>query len=136
MWQLVLPIERPSTTPMFIQIARAISAEVRRGRLRPGDPLPGSRTLARTLGVHRNTVLAAYAELEAEGWVSSAEAKGTFISREIPDRAPKRFDKTLPVREGVPARAGFDLADAPELFIAEPYPPNTLILAGGFPDVR
>ena len=43
----------------------------RRGRLRPGDALPGSRALAQSLGVHRNTVLAACAELTAEGWIFS-----------------------------------------------------------------
>src|SRR5688572_7166176 len=136
MWQLVLPIERPSNTPVFLQIARAISQDVRRGRLRPGDVLPGTRSLARTLGVHRNTVLAAYAELEAEGWVNTTEAKHTFVSREIPERAPKRFDKNLGAREGLASRPGFDLADAPELFIADPHPPSVLMLAGGIPDVR
>src|SRR3954471_18418362 len=35
----------------------------------PGEPLPGSRTLAATLRIHRNTALAAYRELEAEGWI-------------------------------------------------------------------
>jgi hypothetical protein len=40
--------------PLYARIATAIVADVRRGRLRPGDALPGSRTLAETLGVQRN----------------------------------------------------------------------------------
>lgn len=79
--------------PAFLRIARAISDDIRRGRLRAGDALPGSRTLAEQIGVHRNTVLAAYRELEAEGWIETQEARGTFVSNEIPDVTPRRFDR-------------------------------------------
>ena len=65
-WEFVLPLERQSGTPLVQQITRAIAADIRRGRLRPGDPLPGTRTLARTLGVQRLTVVAAFDELTAE----------------------------------------------------------------------
>src|SRR5258706_9208076 len=50
-------------TPLFLQIARAVAEDARRGRLAPGAELPSSRRLAQALGVHRNTVLAAYDEL-------------------------------------------------------------------------
>ena len=40
--------------------------------------------------MHRNTVLAAYDELMAQGWVRSEEARGTFVSESIPDRALER----------------------------------------------
>src|SRR5689334_21835806 len=68
LWELALDIDRRAALPPFLQIARALVADVQRGRLRPGDRLPGSRTLAASLRVHRNTVLAALAELIAEGW--------------------------------------------------------------------
>jgi GntR family transcriptional regulator/MocR family aminotransferase len=42
--------------PVFLRIARALADDVRAGRLPPGTRLPGSRVLARSLGVHRNTV--------------------------------------------------------------------------------
>jgi GntR family transcriptional regulator/MocR family aminotransferase len=41
--------------------------EIHRGRFKPGDPLPGYRTLAERLGVSKNTVLSAYRELQARG---------------------------------------------------------------------
>jgi len=90
-WELTFSLEPKETLPVFLQIARAVVEDVRRGRLRPGDELPGSRSLARSLSVHRNTVLAAYNELAAEGWITVEAARGTFISRELPDRRPRRF---------------------------------------------
>ena len=58
-WQVALDLKEQkggAEQPIFIRLARAISDDVRRGRLKPGDALPGSRSLARALGVHRNTV--------------------------------------------------------------------------------
>ena len=53
----------------FAALARAITADIERGRLTPGERLPGSRTLAQRLDLSRNTVVRAYRELEAEGWL-------------------------------------------------------------------
>src|SRR5579864_7229352 len=103
-WEVALELDREG--PRFLQIARAIVGDIKRGRLRPGAELPGSRTLAQALGVHRNTVLAAYEELAAEGWIDRQRARGTFVSDDLPDRAPKAFSVE---RSGVPERAGFDL---------------------------
>jgi GntR family transcriptional regulator/MocR family aminotransferase len=74
--------------PRFAAIAGAITAEIRRGRLVPGERLPSSRALATALGVHRNTVLAALAELEAQGWIATRPAQGTFVSTALPPTGP------------------------------------------------
>ena len=66
-WIFPIALEPETCEPVYLQIARAISADILRGRLGPGANVPGSRTLAKTLGVHRNTVLAAFRELQAEG---------------------------------------------------------------------
>src|SRR5262245_20065878 len=107
-WDLALDLRSDDEQPIFLRLARAISDEVRRGRLRAGDALPGSRTLARSLGVHRNTVLAAYAELAAEGWITGEQAAGTFVSPALPEVAP-RPSAGAPARTVMPARIGFDL---------------------------
>ena len=95
-WELGLELDPRSRVPIFLQIARAVADDVRRGRLRPGDALPGSRALAATLGVHRNTVLAAYRELEAEGWIDDAPGAAAPSS---PARCP------TPRRAASPRRA-------------------------------
>jgi len=64
-WEPTLFIEAKSGVPVFQQIARGLAEEIRRGRFAPGDHLPGYRTIAKQLGVSRNTVIAAYRELQA-----------------------------------------------------------------------
>src|SRR5262245_15912030 len=94
-WELVVDVDRSATLPPFLQIARALAADIRRGRLRAGESLPGSRRLAASLHVHRNTVLAALAELTAEGWIESKAGRGTFVTRSLPDDRGRPFSKKL-----------------------------------------
>jgi GntR family transcriptional regulator/MocR family aminotransferase len=59
----------------------AIRDAIRSGRLVPGIQLPSSRALAADLGVARNTVVRAYAELIAEGWLTSQHGSGTLVAQ-------------------------------------------------------
>jgi GntR family transcriptional regulator/MocR family aminotransferase len=60
-------------------LLKALRDAVRSGRLGPGTMLPPSRTLAADLGLARNTVAEAYAELVAEGWLASRQGAGTWV---------------------------------------------------------
>jgi GntR family transcriptional regulator / MocR family aminotransferase len=132
-WQLELAVRDDPETPLFLQIARAVVDDVRRGRLRREQRLPGSRSLAHALGVHRNTVLAAYAELAAEGWIGTHPARGTFVSRDLPEKMPRT---ATPGAQDRPAeRPGFELAPAPPL-LGTNLPDGVLALFGGVPDIR
>ena len=110
-WTVALDVSEDGNDPTFLRIARAITDDIKRGRLKAGASLPGTRTLATSLGVHRNTVLAAYRELFAEGWIASEKARGTFVSASIPDVAPRRFSPRAEVAKEIATRAGFDLPD-------------------------
>lgn len=118
--------------PIFLQIARAVVDDVKRGRLKSGDELPGSRTLADTLGVHRNTVLAAYRELAAEGWVTFEQARRTIIATDLPET---EF-KVARAAKNSSASIGFDLPNASRELIAASPAAGVLSLSGGIPDVR
>lgn len=130
-WQLALPLGESGATPLFARIARALSDDIRRGRLKPGQRLPGTRTLAESLAVHRNTVVAAFAELEAEGWIETRPARGAFVSGALPEAPPRRFARAV----ALAARPGYDLGPA-RGSCESPLPPGTLSMAGGIPDVR
>jgi GntR family transcriptional regulator / MocR family aminotransferase len=67
--------------PLYRQLIAALMKGIRTGRLPPGSILPGSRRLATSAKVHRNTVLAAYSELQAEGWLTALPSGGTFVAR-------------------------------------------------------
>jgi GntR family transcriptional regulator/MocR family aminotransferase len=79
-----------------------------------GTRLPSSRSLAADLGVARNTVAEAYAQLVAEGWLGSRSGSGTWVAqrpghtaatprRQAPTAAPARYD----LRPGVPDLSSF-----------------------------
>jgi GntR family transcriptional regulator/MocR family aminotransferase len=58
----------------------ALREAVRTGRLAPGTRLPASRALAADLGIARNTVADAYADLVAEGWLTARQGSGTSVA--------------------------------------------------------
>jgi GntR family transcriptional regulator/MocR family aminotransferase len=130
-WELALS-PADSDQPVFLQIARAVIDDVKRGRLKPGASLPGSRTLADSLGVHRNTVLAAYDELAAEGWIVRERARGTFVSADLPDKPAQKFAPPAHLS----ARVGFDLPPLGESYALGITPKGQISLAGGMPDMR
>jgi GntR family transcriptional regulator/MocR family aminotransferase len=83
-WDFKIAIRRDSTTPLYLQIVHALIDEIPRGRLSSGAALPGTRELAEGLAVNRKTVVEAYRELEAQGWVQSERTRGTFVSSHLP----------------------------------------------------
>ena len=135
-WEFSLTLNLNSDSPLSVQIAQAVVADIQRGRLQPGVRLPGTRTLAETLSVHRNTVLAAYAELLAEGWTDTSEAHGTFVSRGLPDAKPLGLSARFVQREVVPARLVLDHEPQPPQFDFITAPPGMLLMSGGIPDMR
>jgi len=58
----------------------ALREAVQAGRLAPGTRLPSSRTLAIDLGIARNTIAEAYAQLIAEGWLTARQGSGTRVA--------------------------------------------------------
>lgn len=82
---LAIEINTKEQEPIFLALARAIIDEIERGRLKPGAALPGTRSLAKTLKLNRNTVDAAYHELAMQGWLSAEPSRGTFVAKDLPD---------------------------------------------------
>ncbi|MEL5878011.1 PLP-dependent aminotransferase family protein [Cereibacter sphaeroides] len=114
---LALEIDPGHGGPLFLAIAEAITLDITRGRLRPGARLPGTRALARALGVHRNTVDAAYQELLTQGWLQAEPARGTFVAQDLPQGMLVRRPAPAPVEPVAPraALAFSDGAPDPEL---------------------
>lgn len=85
--QLVLNVEPDSEIGLQTQIFEQIRAMILDGRLRTGDPLPATRLLCSQLSVSRNTLTLAYERLAAEGYIESRKSVGTFVSKQIPEKA-------------------------------------------------
>lgn len=100
LWDLHIPLDPELPKPLYLQLVEGIISRIQGGSLKPGDSLPGTRALAEHLGIHRNTVLAAFRELVAEGWIDTKVGEGTFVSLTPPitqtTRAPVKRAKTWP----------------------------------------
>jgi len=65
------------------ELVRALHDSIRSGRLPAGTRLPSSRSLARDLGIARNTVADAYGQLVAEGWLTARQGSGTVVANRV-----------------------------------------------------
>src|SRR5881296_2917528 len=88
------------------EIYRQLRRGILEGRLRPGDALPPTRALARSLNVSRTTVTVAYDRLLGEGFVISRVGSGTFVG-ERSARAPTDRKRSR-VPGAIVARAFWD----------------------------
>lgn len=84
-WNFELQLEEQSDKAIYLQIADALIRDIQLGRLKPGDALPGSRSLSQRLKINRNTVVEALQVLIMEGWLISKERQGTFVAHTLPD---------------------------------------------------
>ncbi|WP_405788645.1 PLP-dependent aminotransferase family protein [Streptomyces sp. NBC_00029] len=75
-----LHLELPAGGARRTALAQALREAVRSGRLAGGTRLPPYRTLAADLGLARNAVADAYAELVAEGWFTARQGSGTRVA--------------------------------------------------------
>ena len=96
-----ITIERNGSSPLHRQISRQMADAIRGGTIASGR-LPSTRTLARLLGVSRNTVLAAFDELAADGLVRGRRGAATVVTTQGATHVP---DLRLLLREAqYPAR--------------------------------
>lgn len=79
-------IDARSPTPLYAQIAGRLRVAIAAGELKPGDALPSVRNLAGRLRVNPATVVQAYRDLEAEGFVEMRQGAGTFVKEVVPER--------------------------------------------------
>lgn len=99
-WKLQIKLNFDCDKAVYLQIADAIIGDIREGKLKPGDALPGSRQLAGSLNVNRNTIVQALDVLLAEGWLKAQARKGTFVSDSLPETAISETHKSFVKNQG------------------------------------
>ena len=72
-------ISNSSNQPIYEQISDQIKTQILQGILKPGDPLPSMRTLAKDLRISVITTKRTYEELEQDGFIESFVGKGSFV---------------------------------------------------------
>ena len=133
----LIQFDKTSATSVYIQIAQQIINAIQRGYLKEGTALPGTRIFSQLFSIHRNTAVAVYEELGAQGWVEIIPNKGAFVlfprSKTVTIKAStnKLNDAySYPITTGFPFETSFHLASTQEFSEAK------YILNDGQPDLR
>jgi GntR family transcriptional regulator/MocR family aminotransferase len=118
--ELLLTLDRASADgraplPLHVQLEEQLRDGIRGGQLLPGTRLPATRELARQLAISRGVVVEAYAQLTAEGYLTTRRGAGTVVAeaaRPAPPPAPPRMPSSAPedFHPGTPDLAGFPRA--------------------------
>lgn len=132
----VIRIDRGLDRPVYLQIAHQMINAIQRGVLLAGIQLPGTRSLAEDLGLHRKTVIAAYDELDAQGWTEIRPNKGTFVRNKAPEEVIplKSYDQAF--LTSYPAKTGFSFKQSMLLDSADVETGSRLEFNDGLPDIR
>lgn len=96
------------------QVAQALRDTVRKGDIRAGDALPSTRSLAASLQVARGTVIEAYEQLVAEGFLESKAGAGTRVAQALAEPPPANAPGVAP--QSVAQRAAPGLPERAEAF--------------------
>ncbi|UMQ42688.1 PLP-dependent aminotransferase family protein [Chryseobacterium sp. Y16C] len=131
-----IKVDRNSESAIYMQITNQLINAIQRGFLPFGTKLPGTRTLSQNLEVHRNTIVAVYDELFAQGWVESLPNKGTFIIGKN-DEKPIDFNDFDKINlKNYPKSTGFSFKTSNILDNPFEHSDCEFILNDGSPDIR
>jgi GntR family transcriptional regulator/MocR family aminotransferase len=100
----LLHLELDGRGPVYAQLFRALKAAVLDGRLAPGTRLPATRNLASALGLSRNSVLVAYEQLCAEGFVEGRVGSGTYVTELKVPQKPRKERREVAAQSRYSAR--------------------------------
>ena len=74
-----ITLQRDSNQPLFVQLCDLVRQRIGRQLIAPGTRLPASRNLATSLGISRGTVVTAYEQLMAEGYIEGRPGSGFYV---------------------------------------------------------
>ncbi len=132
----LLSLNRAADTPVYQQISNALIRQIKKGILATGTKLPGTRALADQLQIHRKTVIRAYEELLAQGWIEQLPAKGTFVSNKLPEITPESIVSKSVSVAAYPGQTGFVIQKDTILHRPVIKAGQLIGFDDGFPDVR
>lgn len=132
----LISIDKSLALPAYQQIANQVTTHIRNGVIGPGTLLPGTRELARVLSLHRKTVIAAYNELSAQGWIIVLARKGFTVVQNLPEIKPKQWDQQSGGYAYNSKMPGLFYPVSPAVVIPQTAQHLSLIIDDGHPDTR
>jgi GntR family transcriptional regulator/MocR family aminotransferase len=135
-YESFIEIDRDSETSIYMQITNQLINAIQRGFLPYGTKLPGTRAFSEVLEIHRNTAVAVYDELSAQGWVESLPNKGTFIIGENQEKPIKVKDFAKNNLQNYPETTGFSFKTSNILDNPFEHSDCEYVFNDGVPDIR
>lgn len=131
-------VDRSLSKPVFLQVSDQLGLLIRRGTLMPGQRLPGSRQLATLLELNRQTIIAAYDEGLAQGWLESRLGSGTYVAAHFPEVRPQPLvQENNPQRNRlINSQPGYAVESTAFLHRPVLTQSSGLRLDDGLPDIR
>lgn len=83
----VVALNEQSKEPVYRQLANELRKAILDGRLKPGDKMPSTRDLCRSMKVSRFTVMRSFEDLSAQGFIKTVSGSGTYVSNPVPTQA-------------------------------------------------
>ena len=131
-----IQLQRKNKQPLYLQLSTQLVEMIKRGVLSPGTRLPGTRSLAALLILHRNTVVMAYDELIAQGWIYVEASRGTFVHSDLPIIQQRQLSETA-TSFSEKKESGFYFYAKPHLNRKDAIEnPEIVLLDEGVPDNR
>src|SRR5688500_12932608 len=101
----IITLDRRRAAPLYAQVYAGYRDAILDGRLRPGQRLPSTRSLARDLGISRIPVVTAFQQLGSEGYIDGRVGAGTFVARGFAaNRERPPATSSAPGRRHIPLR--------------------------------
>jgi GntR family transcriptional regulator / MocR family aminotransferase len=136
--ELTLHLDHGSKIALHQQVYTELRAAILSGRLLPGQRVPSTRSLSRSLGISRTTVTQSYEQLLTEGYLEAQHGAGTFVCQQLPDEllhtekiVNSSKAKSLPIKL---SSYGHYLAETP--FALQPEPTVEISFRYGRPALK
>lgn len=137
-YKSIIHLDKTTKTSLYIQLSNELIQKISSGLISTGTRLPGGRKLGELLGISRKTVILAYEELEAQGWIEIKPAKGAFVCKNLPIIKHRKLvfgeattDHLTETRFKLNNRLDFL-----DYYIQPPTDKIKLTIDTGYPDVR
>jgi GntR family transcriptional regulator/MocR family aminotransferase len=107
--------------PLYRQLYEELRSRILSGKLAPGQKLPSTRSLAKSLGISRATVTQSYEQLLSEGYLQATMGSGTFVCQQLPELLVVPVESTPPKIKSIPLSTyGANLAEDGIFRVSEP----------------
>ncbi len=126
-WPYLLRLDHTKEEPLYLQLYQALREAILSGQLSVGTQLPPTRVLATELAVSRTTIITAFEQLFAEGYLEARVGSGTFVASTLPEEMlHAHAQQAAPQDREKPAR----LAKRSQRMMRAPFVPQLRTLPG------